>query len=256
MATTTAHRSTLAPSVGKATTISGVAATRLAALAGGVFFALIVVSANLRSGAPSATDSGQEIFDYVAEHAGRLQFGAVLMGLAMAAALVWLSGLFRVVRGAEGGAAGSALAALAGGVLAAAGTTITALLQGTIALRIDELGPSGVGVWWTLYLLSTGATLLGLLVLIGATTVASWPRRIFARWFTIASALLAFLSLVGAFTIGYDSSGIQAVAGIAVLLDSVWILLVSLFLWRHPALGNPPTPDAARATGSETPSPG
>jgi hypothetical protein len=38
--------------------------------------------------------------------------------------------------------------------------------------------------------------------------------------------VLVFVSLVGAFTIGFSSDAVQGVAGIAVLLDSVWILLV------------------------------
>jgi hypothetical protein len=205
---------------------------RLSAVAGVAFFVLIVLSANLRSGAPSATDSGQKIFDYVTEHQGRLQLGAVLMGFAMSAALMWVSGLFRALRRAEGGSGALAISALAGGILAAASTATTALLQGTMALRITELSPSEVPVWWTMYLLSTGATLLGLLVLIGATAVVNLQGRVFNRWFGVVTALLALASAVGASTIGYDSAGIQAVAGIAILLDSVWILLVSIFLMK------------------------
>jgi len=48
--------------------------------------------------------------------------------------------------------------------------------------------------------------------------------------------VLALVSLVGACTIGYDADGIQAVAGIAILLDTAWILLVSIYLWRDPEL--------------------
>jgi len=48
--------------------------------------------------------------------------------------------------------------------------------------------------------------------------------------------VLARVSLVGACTIGYDADGIQAVAGIAILLDTAWILLVSIYLWRDPEL--------------------
>lgn len=38
---------------------------------------------------------------------------------------------------------------------------------------------------------------------------------------TMASAVLAVLSVAGAFTIGYTTAGIQVVAGIAVILDGV-----------------------------------
>jgi hypothetical protein len=52
----------------------------------------------------------------------------------------------------------------------------------------------------------------------------------------VTSVVLALLSAVGACTIGYDTSGIQVVAGIAVLLESVWILLVSISCGVTPRL--------------------
>jgi hypothetical protein len=211
----------------------------VAALAGATFFALMIVQANFRSGAPSATDSGEKIFGYVADHADRLQMGAVLLGLAMSAALVWLSGLFGALRRAEGGTPGVAVAALGGGVLAAASTVISALVEGTLAIRIDDLGPEGARVWWTMFVLSTGATLLGLFVLIGATAIIGLRTRLFGRWFGVSSVVLTLASLVGAFAVGYATTGIQIVAGLALVLDGIWILLVSIFLWRDPALALP-----------------
>ncbi len=217
----------------------GATSVRVAALAGAVFFVLIIIHANMRSGAPSATDPGREVVNYVTLHRDRLQLAAVLSGLAMCAALVWLSGLVRVVRKAEGRTGGLALVALAGGGLAAASTVAGALVLGTTATRIDDLDPAAARVWWTMFLLSTGATLLGLTLVIGATAVACLRGRLFARWFAVASILLALISLAGAFTIGYAGDGIQAVAGIAVLLDTAWILVVSIVLWRDPGLALP-----------------
>jgi hypothetical protein len=199
-----------------------------------MFFALIVVQSALRSGAPSATDSGQDIFDYVTQHQGELQLGAALLGLAMAAALLWLPGLYHALRRAEG-TSGLAVAAIAGGAFAAASGAITALVQGTIAVRIDDLGAAGVPVWWTMWLLSIGAIVLGLLVVISVTGIVALRRDLFARWFARLSVVLALASVVGAFTLGYAGTAVQAVAGIAVLLDSVWILVVSIFLWRDPS---------------------
>jgi hypothetical protein len=152
----------------------------LAALGGAVFFALVVVNSNLLSGAPSATDSGQETFNYLARHQDRLQLSAVLWGFAMAAALVWLSGHFRALRRAEGGTPAVALVAPGGGVLAAASTVAGALIQGTTAARISDVGPTSAGVYWTMYLMSIGATLIGLLLLVGATAVICLRTRLFA----------------------------------------------------------------------------
>jgi hypothetical protein len=221
------------------TAVAGAMSVRMAALGGAVYFTLVVIYTNLISGYPSATDSRREIFGYVARHQDRLQLAAVVIGLAMPAALVWLSGLYRALTKAEGGTPALALAALGGGVLAAAGTVTGALILGTTAVRVADLGPAGARVWWTTYLLSTGATLLGLVLLVGATAAACLQTGLFARWFAVASVVLALASAVGAFTIGYDTTGIQLVAGIAIVLDSVWIFLISIFLWRDPALALP-----------------
>lgn len=223
----------------QAVRVPGATSVRLAGLAGVIFFVLIVIAASFRSGAPTAADTGKEVLDWVTKHHGRMQLGAVLVGLGMAAVLVWLAGLFRALRRVEGGTPGLAVAALGGGILAAAATVMGALIEGVTATRIADLGTSGARVFWTAFLLSLGTTLLGLFVLIGATAVICLRTQLFARWFGGASVALAIVSAAGACTIGYTSDGIQVVAGIAVLLDSVWILLVGLFLLREPGLALP-----------------
>lgn len=214
--------------------VPGLAAVRAAAAGGFVFFALILVNSQFRTGAPSATDPGQEILGYISRHQGRFQLAAVALGFAMPAALLWLSGLFRLLRNAEGGRPALAFAALGGGVLAAASTVTGALIEGATAARIGDLSADGAQFWWSLFLMSTGGTLLGLTLMIGITAFACLRSEVLARWFIVASGFVAAISAVGAFTIGYASDGIQVVAGAAILLDSVWILLVSVFLWRDP----------------------
>lgn len=212
---------------------------RAAAVGGVVFFVLTIINGSGLSGAPSATDSGPKVVDYVTQHQSRLQLGAVLLGLAMAAVLVWLPALIRVVGHVEGESVGLALIALAGGVLAAASTVTGALVEGITANRIGDLGPAGARVCWTAYLLSYGATLLGLMLVIGATAVACLQTHLFARWFVTASVVLTLVSAFGAFGIGYAAAAIQVVTGLALVLDVVWILLVSIFLWRDPTLALP-----------------
>jgi hypothetical protein len=229
--------------------LPGARSVRLAAAAGGVFFALFLGFAQLTQGSPSATASAQEIFDYVAGHDDRLQLAAALMGVAMSAVLVWLSGLHRALTRAEDGASSITSVALGGGVLAAAGTVTGALVLGATASRIADIGAGGAAMGWTMFLLSIGATLLGLLLVIGVTSAVSLQRHLFARWFGWAGVLLALLSLAGAVTIGFNAAGIQVVAGVAVVLDSVWILLVSIFLWRDPSLALP-SPTARRRSES------
>jgi hypothetical protein len=204
-----------------------------------VFFALFLAFASLTRGTPSISDSGRDTYNYLSAHDGRLQLAAVLFALAMPAALLAVSGLFRALREGEGGRPGLAIAALSGGVLAAASTVTGALILGTTATRITEIGPASAHLWWTMFLMSCGAILLGLLLLIGATAVVSLETKLFPRWFGVASVVLVLVSIVGAFTIGYATTGFLATAGIALILDSVWIFLVSFFLWRDPELALP-----------------
>ncbi|MGZ4772531.1 MAG: hypothetical protein ACXV3B_07615 [Ilumatobacteraceae bacterium] len=98
-------------------------------------------------------------------------------------ALLWLSGVFGTLRRAEGRTPGLAVAALVGGTLAAASTVMGALIEGTLATRIDDLGPERIGMWWTMFLMSTGATLLGLLLLIAVTAVITLQTHLFGPWF-------------------------------------------------------------------------
>jgi hypothetical protein len=220
MATSTRDRSTTA---GEA---------RPAAVGGVAFFALLLVNASLQSNAPAATDSRAEVFSYVARHHDRLQVAAVLWGFAMVAAAVWLPGLYRALRQADGASPAVALAAFAGGLLAGGATVTGALVEGTLATRFQDLGPAGARVGWTMYLLSIGATLFGLLLLVAATAFTSLRTGVFPRWLGISSVVLAVLSAVGACTIGSATTGLQAVAGVAILLDAAWILVVSMYLWR------------------------
>ena len=230
--------------------VPGLVSVRLAALGGAVFFALFVAFAGLTSGTPSAvSDSARETFTYVSAHDGRLQLAAAVYGLSMPAALLFLSGLFRALREAEGGKAGLAVAALGGGVLAAASTVTGSLVLGVTATRIADIGPSGARLWWTMYQMSFGATLLGLLLLIGTTAIISLETKLFPGWFARASIGLALLSIVGAFTIGYATAGIGTTTVLAVILGSVWIFLVSFFMWRDPELALPKEVEDVAAPG-------
>jgi hypothetical protein len=213
---------------------------RVAALAGVVSFVLIAISASVLSNAPNPfSDSGRDILSYLALHHGQLQLSAVLMALAMSAVLVWAAGLYRALRRAEGGFPGLAMAAFGGAVLTAASMVTYALIEGIMAVRFSDLGPAGVLVLWTMLRLSIGAILVGLLVVTGATAVVCLRARLFTRWFALASIVLALASAVGACMIGYTPVGIQIVAIFALVLDCVWILMVSIYFWRDPALTAP-----------------
>jgi hypothetical protein len=123
-------------------------------------------------------------------------------------------------------------------VRTAASTLTGAFILGTIATRFANLGSAGVCVFSTMHMLSIGGTLLGELLMIG-TAVVCLQTTLFARWFAVTSVALGVASVVDACAIGYDTTWVQVVAFITVLLGSIWILLVSTFFWRCPELALP-----------------
>lgn len=207
---------------------------RVSAASGLLFFGLVVGFGNLLGGMPAAGASAEDVFTFLEDHHEAAQLAAVLYGWSMAAVLLFLCGLFGALTQAEGGRPRLALAAMVGGVLAAAASLTGALLLGVTANRFTDLGPSTSRAMWTMVLMSLGGTLLGHVLMIGTTAAVTLRTRLFARWFGVASAVLALASVVGAMTIGYPVVGIQVVAGVTVVLNSVWVLLVSVFLWRRP----------------------
>ena len=213
---------------------------RVAALAGVVSFVLMAISFDVLGYGPDPfTDSGQKILSFLALHHGQLQLSAALTALAMSTVLVWAAGLYRALRRAEGGTPGMALAAFGGAVLTAASNVALAVIEGTAAARFHDLGPAGARVLWTMHLLGAGGTFVGMFVLIGATAVVCLRAHLFPRWFAVASTVLALASAVGACSIGYTPVGILVVGSLASTIGALWILMVSIYFWRDPALTAP-----------------
>jgi len=212
---------------------------RLTALAGVLFVVLIIVQGPVLTPSLKVTDSAQKIFNSIRSHQGNIKASAALYGLAMSAVLLWAAGLFRVLRKAEGGAAGLAATALGGIALAAAMSVVAAATEAVTALRINDLSPSGARFYYTLSQFTQGGILFGLLVVVGATALVSLRTGLIGRWFGIVSVVLAVVSVVGAAGVSYASNTIQTVTGIGLILDTLWILVVSVYLWRQPELAIP-----------------
>jgi len=209
---------------------------RLTALAGLAFFILIIVQGPVLSPNLNVTDSAQKIFNSIRDHQSNIKASAALYGLAMSAVLIWAAGLFRVLRKAEGGAAGLAAAALGGVALAAAMTVAAAALEATTALRIHDLGPGGARFYFTLSQFTQAGILFGLVVVVGTTALISLRTGLIGRWFGLVSVVLAVVSVVGAFGLAYASDTMQAVTAVGLTLDTLWILVVSIYVWRKPEL--------------------
>ena len=180
---------------------------RLAAVAGVAFVGLIVVAGPiLSSSKPALSASGQTIFDYVSAHRSHLKLSAALAALAMTAFTLWLSGLFGFLRRATGGYSGPAVAAVAGGVLAASTGVASSAIKAATASKIGEIGPGSVHIFYTLVQFTNGGVLFGLTVVIAITAVATFASPLVGRWFALLSAILVVGSVLGAASIAYANS--------------------------------------------------
>ena len=208
---------------------------RLCALAGLAFFVLIIVAGPiLQGGAPSLTDTSAKMYHYLATHQSKLKASAALFGFAMAAVLVWLAAHYSSLRKAEGGHAGFAPAALAGGILATAATVAASAVLGVTALRIHDLTQAQGRFFFTLYQFMSGGLLAGLAILVGASAVVFLGDRMYARWFAWVSGLLAVLDLVAVLGVAYANGAVQALVAIGATLTTLWILVIAVLLWRDP----------------------
>jgi hypothetical protein len=208
---------------------------RLCALAGLAFFVLIVVSGPiLQTSMPSLTDSSGKIFRYLSTHVGKQKASGALAAFAMAAVLVWLAGHFSSLRKAEGGRSGFAVAALGGGILASAATVFSAAIQAATALRIHDIGLGGARLWFTITTFAGATPIVGLTILVGASAVVFLNNGMYARWFAWASGALAVVDLVGILAIAYGSNALQGIFAIGISLTLIWILVISVLLWRNP----------------------
>jgi hypothetical protein len=208
---------------------------RVTAASGVAFVILIIVQGPILTGSlPTLTSSAQKVFDYFNGHQRSVKAAAALYGLAMPAVLVWVIGLFAALRKAEGGRAALALGAPLGTVLAAGATVVSAALEAVIACRITDLTPATARVLFTAQQFVQAGILFGLLLAVAATAAVVLRTGAFARWVGIVGAVLAVASIVGAFGIGY--ARLQTVVGIMLSLDTLFVLVLSIYLWVQPEL--------------------
>jgi hypothetical protein len=208
---------------------------RLCALAGLAFVVLIIVGGPILQGSsPSVTDSTAKIYNYISSHVSDLKASAALSAFAMAAVLVWLAAHFSSLRKAEGGRSGFAVAALSGGILATAVTVTVSGVSATTALRVHDLGPSGARFFFTLDQFVNSGILAGLSILVGASALVFLRAGLYARWFGWATAALAVIDLVGILAVAYTNGAAEAFNVIGSSLTIIWILVISIMLWRKP----------------------
>jgi len=193
----------------------------------GVLFVVMVAAGFLISGdTPDADAPGSEVVDFYKDGMGKQVVATLLVTLG-AVALVWFASSLRsILRTAEGGTGRVANIAFAGGLASAVGFWVSAGIHFTLADVGGDIDAAGAQALNALDSDSFFAFAPGIAVLILASALVALRTGILPAWM----AWVGFVIFVASFT---------PVGFVAFLLSGIWIIVVSVLLYRaQPTVGD------------------
>ncbi len=190
---------------------------------------------------PPMDASPQETARGFAEHATMVEIGTYLYVLHMPFLLLFLGGLFSVLRRAEGGSGALSVAVLGAGVamvvIASMGALISALTPTIGQLGGDAATVKAIDAMTPLAL---ALSAFPRAVLLGATSVVVLEGRIAPRWIGWTGLALVLISLVSTGTLA--APALFPILVIGTLLFVFWVLALTVALLRSTQTGNRAVP--------------
>lgn len=205
---------------------------KLAALGGVVFVVLNLVGMGGQGSLPSADDTNDEVLKWFVDNDSGIKLATLLGGLSVIALVWWFGSLWRRMTKAENGNHRLSVVALVGlagsGALYLASTAVTA----TVAIQVDEVGADPAKFFYvlsTVLLAMSGAFVAVHLVGVNAIGLRSGFLPKWVGYLGVFDAVLFTASLLGATT---DSDPAALLGYAAFIVWSIWILAVSIHMWR------------------------
>jgi hypothetical protein len=204
---------------------------RSAAIGGLAFTVLYVVHRLLQGTGPDGT-SAVAVASYQVAHRGALLASEIAVGLALLAFIAFLAALVPVIWRAEQEPLAVAVA-ISGGVFVAMGfvsnAAETALIgvadtnQPAAVLALNQL-QGRTPVVWTIT------------ALVAALSLAIWRTGLVGRWLAVAGLVAAAIFLLGSIfsVLGPTPEGGSSLVGVGLFI--LWMLALSVGLWRAPAV--------------------
>ena len=202
--------------------------------AAAVFIAAWIVGLVVAIGGPGINDSATHIASYYVDHRRASMLGTYLIdGVAGAALIVFSSGLSGTLRRIETGEQTLSRIAVAAGTAAGAVSFVQAAFGIVLANHVAAAGEP-IATRALFELLNTADTfkMLGLALLVGATTVLAFAVRAFPAWVGWIGAATVLALVVGGVGFVTNSSGLYAVlfGGLPLLL--IWVASVGVLSMR------------------------
>ena len=188
-------------------------------LTGVLFVVLTVVSFVVGGETPDADAPAREVVDYWTDHEGENMIGSVIEALAAVTLLFFAATLRRTLKGWADHSI-LPLVAYAGGIVAAAGIGVDASIRFAAADVAGDVDPAVLQTFSAMWANFFFPIVVGLASLIVATSLAGWRARALPMWIT-SIGLLIFIAF-------FTPAGF-----VAFLVGGVWIIVLSVLLWRR-----------------------
>jgi hypothetical protein len=205
---------------------------RYGALAGILAIILIVASVVVAGSPPKTSDSAEKILKYYRDNEGGLKASAFLGGLVTIPILWWAATLWAALRRADGGQPGLAVAAVLGLVFTATLQGVSGAISATVALELNNVGPTEAKFFYLLSLGLGAAGAFGVAVLVLATSAVALRTKVFPGWLGGAGLVLGAALTVSGASIASTSDGLAALGLVAILLWSLWVIVLSVLMFR------------------------
>lgn len=193
---------------------------RLAPLTG-VLFVVLTAASFLVTGEPPDNDApAREIVDFYADKEGQVIFGAVLASLAAVSLLFFAATVRRALRRGEQDMGVLSMAALGGGIVAAAGIATDSAFRFVLADGADDISPVAMQTIHALWSTFFFPMVVGIGALVLAVSFAAIRTRVIPVWLAWVGILI--------FVVFFTPAGF-----IAFLVSGLWIAALSVLLWRQ-----------------------
>ena len=208
---------------------------RAVGMIGGItVVAYLVAIALTPAHAPNSGSTGIQIVRYATINRNQLLASDLLFAIAVAVLMVFVAGLYRIIRRAEGEDGWLAIASLASAVAGAGIFGAGTALFMVIAYR-PATDPAVARAFWDAGWLAYNSAGFAFVAWIAIVVVASLRHRALPPWIASIGVPVALINLVGPFAVTAGTGAFSPQGWFALVVGltfALWLLTISLASWR------------------------
>ena len=205
---------------------------RYGALGGVLFVVLVVASIIATGGNVMASDSPSKILKYFNDHPDGIKVSAFLSVLAAVPIIWWAGSLWARLHRAGDRHNRLAVIAVLGLLIGGVGNLTQNAVTAGVALERHNVGATTAKFFYVLSTAFGAGGLVGIAVLVLATSAATFRYGAFPRWIGWLGVVDGIVFLVGAASIATTSDAISTFGFVAFVLWAIWTLATSIVMFR------------------------